>query len=540
MKKALIFAGAGAALLLAGTIWFSSNYAFVNGSVYDRETTTLNLSDSELRNPNAIAKLTQLQMADLRNTGLTPEDYDMLRAALPNCEILWQVPFQGAYLDPNSTDLTISAITEDEMALLAYFPNLTNIDMTGCADVDTVLKVKEQYPACHVHWMVPFQGGSLDSNTEELTLTTLDEADISAIGYFENLKAIDATQCTDLDVIVKLTETYPDCQVKWQVSLGGSHYNSDAATLELADADADELMAQLPYFTNLESVTLTGNGPDKDAMYELKQAYPNVEFIWDFILCGVTVNSSAVEIDLSNIQMESVDEVENSLKYFNKLEKVVMCKCGISNEDMDALWKRNPEVRFVWSVLFGSARVRTDTIDFMPWKLGYTRDGKGPMNDHDAKNLKYLVDVVVMDLGHNSLHDLSFLYYMPNMEYLLLCECYASDITPLASLKKLKYLELFQNSVTDLSPLAECTALEDVNLCYNPFQDITPLLGLNLKNIWISGWMLPKDQLQLLHDSFPDAKIVDNSARSTAKGWRDLPNYFAQRDLLGLWYMTTP
>ena len=79
-----------------------------------------------------------------------------------------------------------------------------------------------------------------------------------------------------------------------------------------------------------------------------------------------------------------------------------------------------------------------------------------------------------------------------------------------------------------------------MNLCYNPFQDITPLLGLNLKNIWISGWMLPKDQLELLHASFPDATIVDNSPRSTARGWRELPNYFAQRDLLGLWYMTTP
>ena len=165
MKKALIFAGAGAALLLAGTLWFSSNYALVNGSIYGRETTTLNLSDSQLKNPEAIAKLTQLQLADLRNTGLTPADYDMLHAALPNCEILWQVPFQGNYLDPNSTELTISAISPDELPLLAYFPSLKSIDMTGCTDVEAVLKVKEQYPACDVHWMVPFQGGSLDSNT---------------------------------------------------------------------------------------------------------------------------------------------------------------------------------------------------------------------------------------------------------------------------------------------------------------------------------------------------------------------------------------
>ena len=540
MKKTLSFLGICVVLLLACTFWFSSNFALVNGTPYSLDTTDLNLSGDQLKRPETIARLSQLETADLRNTGLTPEDYEMLRNTLPDCEILWLVPFQGAYLDPNSTSLTISSITEEEMALLKYFPGLECIDMRACTDVDAILKLRKMLPDCDIQWMVPFQGDHLDYATEVLTLSTLTEEDITAIGYFPNLKAINATDCTDLGMVTKLAQTYPDCRVQWQVPLGDQMYPSDIVDLTLSDANTVELTAQLAYLTRLESVTFTGIIPENDAIYELKQIYPNVDFIWDFILCGVTVNSNDVEIDLSDIQMESVDEVEQSLKYFNRLEKVVMCKCGISNEDMDALWKRNPEVRFVWSVLFGSARVRTDTIDFMPWKLGYTRNGKGPMNDHDARNLKYLVDVVVMDLGHNSIHDLSFLYNMPNMEYFMMCECYATDITPLASLKKLKYFEMFENRVMDLSPLAECTALEDVNLCYNPFQDITPLLGLNLKNIWISGWMLPKDQLELLHEAFPNATIVDNSPRSTGAGWRDLPNYFAQRDLLGLWYMTTP
>lgn len=540
MKKILMVLGLVIALLLAGTIWFSCNYTLVNGSVYALDTTTLDLSGSDLKQVSEITRLTHLEVADLRNTGLTPKEYDMLREALPNCEILWLVPFQGAYLNPNSTSLTISSITDEEIALLDYFPNLRSIDMKSCTDVDTILKLQELYPGCDIQWMVPFQGSRLDLSTEVLTITTLAEEDLTAIGYLTNLKVINAMDCTELDAVMKLAETYPDCRIQWQVPIGETNYPQDTTTLEFADADTAELMAKLCYLPQLESVTFSGNVPENDAIYELKQAYPHVEFIWDFVLCGVTVNSNAVEIDLSNIEMESVEEVENSLKYFNHLEKVVMSKCGISNEDMDALWKRNPDVRFVWSVLVGQYRVRTDVTTFMPWQLGYTRNGKGPMGDSDAKNLKYLVDVVVMDLGHNSIHDLSFLYYMPNMEYFMMCECYATDITPVGSLKKLKYFEMFENRVMDLSPLAQCTALEDVNLCYNPFQDITPLLGLNLQNIWISGWMLPKDQLELLHEAFPNATIVDDSPRSTAAGWRDLPNYFAQRDLLGLWYMTTP
>ena len=74
-----------------------------------------------------------------------------------------------------------------------------------------------------------------------------------------------------------------------------------------------------------------------------------------------------------------------------------------------------------------------------------------------------------------------------------------------------------------------------------PFQDITPLLELeNLQNIWVCGWILPEDQLNMLHEAFPNARIVEDSTRSTGAGWRDLPNDFAQQDLLDLWYMTTP
>ena len=111
MKKTLSFLGICVVLLLACTFWFSSNFALVNGTPYSLDTTDLNLSGDQLKRPETIARLSQLETADLRNTGLTPEDYEMLRNTLPDCEILWLVPFQGAYLDPNSTSLTISSIT---------------------------------------------------------------------------------------------------------------------------------------------------------------------------------------------------------------------------------------------------------------------------------------------------------------------------------------------------------------------------------------------------------------------------------------------
>ena len=537
MKKQYWIFGGIAAALLAGIIWFICTYAIIGGHIYNRNTLAVDLSDIDLKNPARIAQLESLQAADLRNTGLTPEEYDHLRTALPDCEILWLVPFQGSYLDPDSTCLVLSSITEEEMALLAYFPNLQTIDMTFCTDADAIMKVIDMYPQCDVQWIVPFQGKSIAYDVKNLNLSTLSREDLGMIRYFTALESVTARKCDDLDVIMELRQQYPNLKIKWLVPIQGKTYEQDTTALEFMDADPEELEAQLKYLPQLKTVTLTGTVPDNDTMYDLKQAYPDVEFIWDFQLCGVTVNSSATEIDLSNIPMESVEEVENSLKYFNCLERVVMCKCGISSEDMDALWKRHPEIRFVWSAYFAGHYIRTDSISFMPWKLGYTRDGRRGMTNEEAAELKYLVDLVAIDIGHNRINDLSFLYYTPNVEYLMICCSNISDLTPVGSLKKLKYLEIWENKITDLSPLAGCTALEDINFTFTVVDDLTPLFDLPLKNIWFNGRYYTDEQVQSVVDNFPDSTVKYWGAWPTSLGWRSIPNYFAQRDVLEMFYL---
>ena len=535
-QKSWAAAGAGL-LLLAAFIWFFANYALVNGALYSRNMTTLDLSGTTLENPAELSKMTHLELADLRNTGLTPEDYDMLREALPGCEILWLVPFQGEYLDPDTTRLTLTSITEEEMDLLRYFPSLEAIDMTGCTDVDAILKLRERYPQCEIPWLVPFRDGSIPYDAEHVTLPALSVEDLDAFAHLSYLKTVDARECADLEAVAELVRQYPHLTVTWQVPIQDKAYGHDTDALDLADADAEELMDQLQYLPQLKSVALTGTAPNNEAMYALKQTYPHVEFIWDFTLCGVTVSSNATEIDLSNIKMESVEEVENSLKYFHSLQKVIMCKCGIPSEEMDALWKRHPEIRFVWSAYFAGQYVRTDATTFMPWKLGYTKNGVPGMSNKAAAELKYLVDLVAIDIGHNNINDLSFLYYMPNVEYLMMCCSGVSDLTPVGSLKKLKYLEIWENNITDLSPLAGCTALEDINFTYTAAEDLSPLFGLNLKNIWFSGKLYSDEQVQALLDHFPGSTVKYKGEWPTSLGWRDIPNYFKQRDLLGMFYM---
>ena len=191
MKKVYwIIIGIVIALAAAGFIWFRSAYALIGGQIYDRNVTIVDFSNVELKNPGQLSRLNNLQHADLRHTDLSVKDYEKIRTALPDCEILWLVPFQGQRLDPESTGVTMTSATEEDIALLAYFPNLEVIDMTACTDTNAALKVMELYPQCKVQCMIPFQGQTIPYDIETLTISSLSQEDISMVRHFTELKSI--------------------------------------------------------------------------------------------------------------------------------------------------------------------------------------------------------------------------------------------------------------------------------------------------------------------------------------------------------------
>lgn len=446
---------------------------------YPRDTTRLELSGDTLPEVEELVRLEQLEELDLRQMAVTAEEYEQLCAALPDCQILWNIPFQGEV------------------------------------------------------W---------DMDTQELTITQLTAEDLDIVGLFPRLQTIEASRCPDLEQLAQLKARYPQLNVIYQVEVGKQQVKSDTAFLELTDADPAELRKALAFLPEVKTVELLGAMPEEQAMEELIREYPEIDFLWECTIFGRTVTTDVRELDLSGIRMSSTEEVERYFPYFPYLERVILCDCGLPSAELDALWKRHPEIRVVWSVNVGHMHLRTDTTALMPYKYGYRgAEGGGKLKDEDCGELKYLVDLVCIDFGHMWVQDLSFVQYMPKLEYLLLCSNGITDISPLAGLQHLKYLELFTNPITDISALAQCPALEDVNLSYLDIEDVTPLLGLkNIKNLWMSSKYISAEDQELLRQTFPEAKLVFHVARSTGFGWRDLPNYFAQRDLLGMPYLKTP
>ena len=132
-----------------------------------------------------------------------------------------------------------------------------------------------------------------------------------------------------------------------------------------------------------------------------------------------------------------------------------------------------------------------------------------------------------------------YLAYMTKLEYLLMCDCPITDASPIGQMPNLKYAELIITHITDFSPLVNCKNLVDLNICYTYPEDCLVFAQMPwLEHLWMRGTPITESEIAHLRQALPNTKFLfGTKGGSTGGGWRSLPNYFAQRDILGMDYM---
>lgn len=529
-------AAAVAVCLALAAAWICSrNFVFLCGGIHRRDTAVLDLRGARLSRLEQVSRFPNLRALDLRGTGLTAEEYELLKTLLPGSTILWDVAFQGRFLPQDVQSITVTELTEKDVEMLDLLPELLYIDARECREYPLLVELQRRHPRCHVAYTVSI--GAQDWNCRSQSLL-IPDADIQELT--ENLAYLPLVQEVTLtgnlpepEAIHALRTRYPHVSLLARTALGDSRAGETVTALSPeTPCTAADVEAALPYFPALTFLDLRQSGISQGDMLNLEETHPGIFFLWDVEIAGVTFPTDSREIDLSGTPVTDLARLEAALPCFPDLERVVMCGCGVDNETMDALNRKYDTIRFVWSVNLGGALLRTDAAFFMPVKWGVQVD------TDDLYDLRYCTDIVCVDIGHMDVYSCEWAAFMPNLQYLLMADTKVSDLTPLKDLKNLIYLELFLTQVRDLTPLLGCTALRDINMCYT-FADPTPLLQMPwVENIWWSGhWAIPGMAAQLRQNN-PNVRVEYTTVSSTGGGWRELPNYYAMRDLVGMGYMT--
>ena len=374
--------------------------------------------------------------------------------------------------------------------------------------------------------------------------TELDLSDVKLNGtseIFEGLGEFEKAECVVFgENVIKaserdeLTKTFPNIEFKAIASydIYGRTVREDAESIDLSGITPDDTLCdRLSVFHSAKYIDLHDVELTEEEKLTLAESYPDIEFGMTAQIAGLEFDTSSEFLDLNWTPIYDLEAFERSLKLFPRAAKIEMCGCYVSNEDMEALCEKYPDIKFVWRVYMGQWSVRTDAVAFSVLIVNYEHKR---LTSKDIEVLKYCPDLEALDLGHQALTDISCIpEYMPKLRVLILADNMISDLSPLSKLKHLHYLEFFVNRVTDLSPLAECKELVDLNISYNyAISDITPLLDLPLlERLWLEHVSVSNADVQLLRETYPEARIVNVGKGSIDQGWRGHERYWAMIDM---------
>ena len=555
----VLLAVLAAALLAVGiAVWFLLTHVWVAGTFYSRNADVL----------------------DLRFADVTTADYDKLRKKAPNSEILWRIPFQGKTYDQDTDVLYVTSLTDEDVATLDYFTRLKTVEAQECTDYPQLAALTTRRPEVTVEYTVTIDGREYPQDTAVVSISGITEEEINLLTYLPELTAVTAVGCRTPEQMTRLRDFCQEKGLSFALRFGTKTYPDTVQELDVTGVTDGELEL-LQLLPELKTLHLKNPEADPETVAQLRSTYPKADISWEVEIAGVSFPDDTKEVDLSAVLESSaaqtaagtaagtqtaagaqtttktqtttgtatgtqstketqstapavtlnLEDLEKKMSYLSDAKQVFLGKCGLDNEELAALRERvRDSYKLVWTVQLGKKlTARTDDTTFMP-----VREHVYYFLDEDAYNLRYCEDMLCVDVGHMGLTNIDFVKGMPHLQILILAHNgQLQDISPISSCKELIFLELDWSAVKDFTPLVGCTSLEDLNIGLT-YPSVEPLMQMTwLKNLW----MVDRGGAYQLSQALPDTKIVASADATVGAGWRNLPNYYKMRDMLGMEYM---
>ncbi len=432
----------------------------------------------------------------------------------------------------NVRELTL-VVTEEDISQLEEYPNLKRVDLSGSTCYEAIAAYMKAHPDVDVTFTVDVGGTSLSNKTAALTLAqggydfdTL----VSNIPYLTGARTLHLPKTAlSKAQLTQLQSACPKLALSYTIEFDGRELDSSATKLILSDLTVDKVDAcadKLSMLPNLTTVELEGGNLPLASAKKLKDAAPQAAFNFSFQFFGKTISTTDTRVELVNVMIgdEYEQDIRDALTILTDCSYFLLDNCGLSNEVLAKIRDDFPETEVVWRI-FQTNKNRSWLTDTEVLRAVYGVD------DTNSDVFKYCTKVKYLDFGHNeTMHDLSFLSYMPDLEIAILSGSEISDLTPLSGLTKLRFLELgWCGWLKDISPLATCESLKYLNLSHTKVNNVTSLNGLKLEllhyvnsgnraNMTAANWASIKTMFPGCWITYEPLK--DNNANPYGKGWR--------------------
>lgn len=456
---------------------------------------------------------------DLRDQNITVEEYEAIRSKLPDCEIQWSIPFQGSRYDVDRTTiLQVESLSDADLELLAYMKALEAVDATRCREYGQIQKLQAQYPDLDVSYVVTIGGTEYPRDAVEVATVNLTDEEIALMTMLPQLKSVDATGCQDPARLAALSAAFPDVHVSYEVQLLGQTFTEADVSATFNDPNVEELMEKLACLPGMESVHLVEPEASAEALRQLMDTYPDITFTWDKTVLGTAFNSAETVYDLSDFALTDTP----TYNWRAALDATETARITAVVEEAMAYFP-NAEKVILPAYAFDNETMAAFREKMRPeykvvWTVYVT-----------AKPVRTDQEVI-----HSSAYQVCFideqsqdLKYCEDAIVVDIGHSYVKDISWVEGMPNLKYLILTHNWVKDLTPISTCKKLVYLELFWNDhIPDYTPILGCTaLEDLNISGTYAdiePLYQMTWLKNLWANACGLTQEEQNTLK--ESLPN----------------
>ena len=519
MKKTLVTILIVVVLVLAlgiagavGFLWYRDNHVFVEGDAYPITTQSL----------------------DLTGEDISVAYYEQLQEKLPNCGILWMVPFHEGKYANNTESLTVSKLTLEDVEFIAkYFPDLKTLDASQCDVYDVLAVAEATLTNCEVRYNVDLSAVSVDHNAASLEMGFSESHDfeklMTNLVHLPQLRSLKLTDpALTLEQVTSLREAYPEISIAYTVTVLGLEREAEITELDLSGMTGNDVPAVTEQIKKLPDLTYVNLNPENgigalslEDVKVLMEAVPTVTFDFSFDFYGTKLSTADEEVHIKNTKIgdEGEQNIRNALDLLGSCRRFVLENCQISNETMAKIREDyRDRTKVVWRVSYGEGSTMTDAVVI---RAVYD------LVDDNCHNLIYCEDAKYMDIGHNEWLDAcDFVSGMKSLEYVIISGAPIKSLEPFRNCKNLKMLEAaFCEYITDVSPLADCPNLQMLNISNTHVEDLSSLDNLPLTHLTVrtnpSGkCRLSQEEQDRIMAQHPDCWISFSGAQPYGVGWR--------------------
>lgn len=441
----------------AGIYWHTQNYMMVDFKFYPKKA----------------------EMLDLRDQEITVQHYEKLCRRLPDCQVLWKVPVQGERYGVDTAKITVEALDTGDIEAMKYLPELKTVSARSCTDYDVLLKLQERYPELEVIYTVEIGGRTYSQNGARVVLTEVTEEDLALLRYLPELARVDVSADVGAEQAGKVQSLCAAEGWSFGVMFGDTVYLESDRDVTLTGVTEAQL-EMLQFLPRIETLHFAAPQVDAKLLMQLRDGYPNAAISWDAEVCGLTFRSDAEEVDLSTVAIRSLAEVEAAMQYLPDAKTVFLGECSFDNEKIAAYRDRvREDYKVVWVVQCGDKlKTRTDATTFMPtrekvfyfndeeaYNLRYCEDlvalDIGHMSIHNIDFVEFMPDLEYLILAHTQLQYIEPIKHCKKLKFLELDWSPIKDYSPLLGCTGLEDLNI-GNTFAPIDPICQMTWLKNV------------------------------------------------------------------------------